>query len=196
MAVFERDFLTGGRDFSSVDKVDNDLIRRKNVVKNILLGDSDLLHFLNNAELEEEMDPESYFRNNVLDYLYVNPDYMRTNQLQNIRKNFVCYEIDDISNPYNTGKIANRSMKNQILTVECIVHRDEVETAEGLNRLDVLAYIIQDLFAWSNALEMQISMYSNIFEVIDSYYYCRTLKFRMEAPNNINNGRRNTNEQL
>ena len=186
--AFNREFMTGGRDFSDISKINYDRIRRKDMVKSILLGDSDLLHYLNNNKLEEIGDPEAYFHNNVLDYLYISPNPYRTTQVQDTVKNFVCYDIDDVSNPYNQARIKNTAMKNQVLTVMCIVHRSDIITEEGYNRLDILSYIVDDLFAWSNALDMQLEKYSDFFETYDVYYYTRTIKFHLESLNSISNG--------
>lgn len=195
MAV-KRDYITGGRDFSNIANINYDRIRRKDTVKSILLGDSDLLHYLNNQELDED-EPESYFQNNVLDYLYLSPNPYKTTHVQDIVKNFVCYDIDDVSNPYNQARIHNVSMKNQVLTIMCIVHRSDIITTEGYNRLDVLSYIVDDLFAWSNALDMQLEKFSDFFESYDAIYLTRTIKFHLETPNSISvGGRGNSYERL
>lgn len=195
--AFSREFITGGRDFSDISKIPYDRIQRKDTVKSILLGDSDLLHYLNNNDLESDGDPEAYFGNNILDYLYISPNPYKDTNVQDIVKNFVCYDIDDVSNPYNQARMQNKSMKNQVLTVMCIVHRSDILTTEGYNRLDILSYIIDDLFKWSNALNMQLEKFSDYFDTYDSYYYTRTIKFHLESLNSVSNGgRANIYERL
>ena len=185
---FHRDYITGGRDFSHIQAIRDDRILRKETVKNILLGDSDLLHYLNNADLEAEGDPEAYFRNNILDYLYISPNPYKSTHVQDIVKNFVCFDIDDVSTAYNRSSMQNQAKKEQVLSIMVIVHRNDIVTSEGLNRLDVLSYIVDDLFTWSNALDIRLEKFANIFESYDSVYYTRTLKFHMEVPNSISNG--------
>lgn len=195
---FQREFMTGGRDFSSIAKIPDDRILRKDTVKSILLGDSDLLHYLNNQELEDLGDPEKYFQNNILDYLYISPNPYKDTHVQDIVKNFICYDIDDVTTSYNQSRLRNPSMKNQVLTIMVIVHRSDIITSEGFNRLDILSYIIDDLFSWSNALDLQLEKFSNYYETYDSYYYTRSIKFHLEVPNSISSGggRANAYERL
>ncbi len=185
---FKREYITGGRDFSSLSKIPDDRMLQKNTVKAILLGDSDVIHYLNNKDYSEEDDPEVYFRDNILDYLYISPNPYRSTHVQDIVKNFICYDIDDVDTSYNKTRIHNQSMKEQILTIMIIVHRNDIVTEDGYNRLDLLSFIIDDLFSWSNAFNMRLKKYANVFESYDSIYYTRTLKFYMEVPNSISRG--------
>ena len=93
--------------------------------------------------------------------------------------NFVMFDIDD-----NDVSYTNNIIKSQYLIIMCLVHEDDMETEYGIPRADLLDYIIKDLLCWSNALGMQLKYINDFNDIVDSKYYARTIKFKIEEINN------------
>ena len=100
--------------------------------------------------------------------------------------NFIMFDINDDSVSY-----VNESIKNQIIEVMCLVHEDDVETEYEIMRTDLLSYIVKDLLCWTNAFGKQLKCIADFGDIVDTRYYCRTLKFKIECPNGIYAGRNN-----
>ena len=81
--------------------------------------------------------------------------------------------------------------KIQTLIVMCLVHEDDLDTEYGIVRTDLLSYIVKDLLCWTNSLGNQLKCIDDYGDIIDSRYYCRTLKFEIECPNNLYAGMNN-----
>lgn len=77
------------------------------------------------------------------------------------------------------------------LIVMCLVHEDDLDTEYGIVRTDLLSYIVKDLLCWTNSLGNQLKCIDDYGDIIDSRYYCRTLKFEIECPNNLYAGMNN-----
>lgn len=169
------------RDFSN--GISNDIIIKKRIIKQIFLQDKDLLEALHNKNLSIES-PDDFLDENIFSYL-------KLNGIQDEVKNFILFDIDDINVSYD-----NNVIKNQVLTVMCLVHENEMKTTLNIDRHDLLAYIVIDLLNWSNVLGMQLKLIYNQSDIIDMKYYCRTVKFKMNAPNNLNNGGINRYDRL
>ena len=75
----------------------------------------------------------------------------------------------------------------------CICHLDDMKTEFGIDRHDLLAYLVRDIFHWSNDFGLQFKLVYNKESTIDSDYYCRTLKFERECTNSLNKATRNNN---
>ena len=66
--------------------IDNEDIRIKEKIKELLLGNKTLIHVLNNEELEKaDAEPDDYYYVNILPYYIIYPT--QTNV-----QNYVCYE--------------------------------------------------------------------------------------------------------
>ena len=64
-----------------------------------------------------------------------------------------------------------------------------MKTEFGIDRHDLLGYLVRDVFNWSNDFGKQFSLVYNKESTIDSDYYCRTLKFEATKPNSLNKAR-------
>ena len=71
-----------------------------------------------------------------------------------------------------------------------------MDTEYGIPRTDLLDYIIKDLLCWTNALGMQLKCVNDFNDIIDTKYYARTIKFKIEAPNNTGNGVNNRHDRF
>ena len=99
---------------------------------------------------------------------------------------FIMFDINDTDVSYY-----NKAIKTQTLIVMCLVHEDDLDTEYGIVRTDLLSYIVKDLLCWTNVLGKQLKCTDDYGDIIDSRYYCRTLKFEIECPNNLYAGMNN-----
>lgn len=156
------------------DKKNNDIIWKKAKLMEMFKEDPDLAEILGWDEvLHTEKDKEKYII-----------PWLKLNGIQKEVRNFVMFDIDDTDVSYT-----NNVIKNQYLIVMCLVHEDNMETEYGIPRTDLLDYIVKDLLCWTNALGMQLKCVNDFQDIIDSKFYCRTLKFKIETANNIANNR-------
>lgn len=183
------------RDFEiSKNKESFDIIYKKNKIREILESDPDVLEVLGKkvprplnkfkdeaAPTEEELAlrTEILKYNASIEHRQILP-YLRLDGLQDEVLNFIMFDISDSS----VSTMSN-IIKNQYVTFMCMVHPDDVETEYDILRMDLLSYLIKDLFCWTNSLGMQMKCESDIPDVIDKKYHCRTLRFKIEAPNSV-----------
>jgi hypothetical protein len=59
------------------------------------------------------------------------------------------------------------------------VHKTFVHTTYGVDRHDLLGYLIRDIFNLSNKLGPQMELMSNKEYVTDADYHTRTLRFEL-----------------
>ena len=187
------------------NKKNNDIIYKKNKIKEMFLQDPDLQEILGvkskrplntfvipnsptAEELELRKEIEEY--NKRIESPQIIP-YLKLNGIQKDVRNFIMFEINDQGVSY-----VNNVIKNQILVVWCLVHEDDMETEYEIERTDLLSYIVKDLLCWSNALGMQLKNTKDYADIVDSRYYCRTLEFTIEAPNHVHTGGTNIYDKL
>lgn len=190
----KRDIANIMRDLEN--KKNNDIIWKKDKLIKMFKEDPDLLEILGQKpkrplnkfsnpptedELKERQEIEDY--NERIQHDQIVP-YLKLNGLQKEVLNFVMFDIDDTDVSYT-----NNVIKNQYLIVMCLVHEDDMETEYGIVRTDLLDYIVKDLLCWTNALGMQLKCVNDFQDIVDSKYHARTLKFKIEAPNNLANNR-------
>lgn len=80
-------------------------------------------------------------------------------------------------------------MKRQHIQFHAICHLDDMKTEYGMDRHDLLGYLIRDRFNWTNLFGLQFRLIENKESTVDSDYYCRTLVFEAKKPNSLNNAR-------
>lgn len=176
------------------DKKNNDIIRKKDLLKKMFYEDPDILEILGKPErkpLNKYVDKDSPTeeelkeRQGIIEYnrRIEKPQIISFLKLNGIQKevlNFLMFDIDD-TEVFDY----NRKIKEQVLIVMCLVHEDDTDTEYGIDRHDLLSYLVKDLLDGSNAFGTQITCVSDYRDIIDFKYYCRTLKFRMLAPTNV-----------
>lgn len=199
----KRDIAKIKRDLE--DKKNNDIIYKKEKLKQMFFEDPDLQEILGKKtkrplnkfiiadsptkeELEERKQIEEY--NKRIDSPQIIP-YLKLNGIQKDVRNFIMFDIADRGVSYT-----NNVIKNQVLTVWCLVHEDDMDTEYEIVRTDLLSYIIKDLLCWSNTLGMQLKNTKDNPDIADGRYYCRTLEFTIEAPNHVGHGGSNKHDRL
>lgn len=157
------------------DNIDNEDIRIKEKIKELLLENKTLIHVLNNKELEEaNAEPDEYYYVNILPYYIIYPT--QTNV-----QNYVCYETSFERVP--RGNVVYKYQ--QVIFYILCEQKNIVEESTGLARHDLIGSLILDQFNWSNYFGTQIHCVSDKSSVSDNSYACRTLIFQSETPLNI-----------
>ena len=155
-----------------IQNIDDDIIRKKRIIGQMLYSDPDIIEVLDNPELDPSC-PE--------DALYMNIfPFIRIPGTKDVSKNYITFMLDDMEKSQ-----FNKSMKSQFLKVVIFVHKDLVETQWGADRHDLLAYLVRDVFHLSNSLGLQLTLSSDREGVTDTDYCTRTLQFEMTTPNSI-----------
>ena len=159
-----------------IHKLDDDIIVMKRLIKEKLLSDPDILEALNNPDIDIE-DSDLFLDNNIY-------GFFRVPKTQDTVRNFICFTVDDIEE-----NRFNELLKTQYIQFNCICHLDDIKTKYGVDRHDLLGYLVREMFNWTNIFGLQFKLVYNRESVIDSDYYCRTLKFEATKPNSLNKAR-------
>lgn len=159
-----------------IQKVNDDIIEMKRLIKQKLIADQDILEALHNPDIDIDS-PDEFLDNNIYGFI-------RIPTTQDTVRNFICFTVDDIEPSYNSH------MKVQQIQFNCICHLEDMKTEFGIDRHDLLGYLVRDIFNWSNDFGKQFKLVYNKESTVDSDYYCRTLKFERECTNNLNNATR------
>lgn len=161
----------------NIQKVDDDIIEIKRKIKQMLISDPDILEALHNPDLDLDS-PDEFLDNNIYGFI-------RIPKTQDTVRNFVCFTVDDIEDHrYNSH------LKMQQIQFVCICHLGDMKTEFGIDRHDLLSYLVRDVFNWTNEFGKQFKLIYNKESTIDSDYYCRTLKFERDTTNSLNKARR------
>ena len=158
-----------------IQNIDDDISAMKRQIKQALIADTDILEGLNS---EFDIDsPDEFLDTHIFGYI-------RIPQTQDTVRNFICVTVDDIEDHR-----FNEVMKTQNLTFTVICHLSDMKTEYGIDRHDLLGYLISDTFNWTNMFGLQFHLIYNKESTVDGDYYCRTLKFESTKTNSLNNAR-------
>lgn len=149
-----------------IQNIDDDIIRKKRLIEQILYSDEDIIEILDNPNLSPDA-PEEYVGENIFGFL-------RVPGIQDVSKNFITFIVDDMGRTPN-----NQVMKSQYVQFVVFVHKSLVDTKLGMARHDLLGYLIRDIFNLSNCLGPQMELVSNREGISDNDFYTRTLKFEL-----------------
>jgi hypothetical protein len=155
-----------------IQNIDDDIVRKKRIIGEMLYSDPDIIEVLDNPELDPSC-PDEYLYQNIFPFI-------RIPGTQDVSKSFITFMLDDIESAQ-----VNKAMKSQFLKVVIFVHKDLVKTKWGADRHDLLAYLVKDVFHLSNSLGLQLNLVSNREGVTDTDYCTRTLQFEMTTPNSM-----------
>ena len=157
-----------------IQNIKDDIGSMKRQIKQKLINDSDILETLNNPDIDLDS-PDEFLDINIFGFL-------RIPGTQDTVRNFICVTVDDIEDHH-----FNEVMKIQNLNFTVICHLSDIKTKYGIDRHDLLGYLIRDIFNWTNMFGLQYHLIYNKESTLDGDYYCRTLRFEAQKPNALNN---------
>ena len=159
-----------------IQNIEDDISKMKRQIKQTLIADTDILEVLHNPDIDIDS-PDEFLDNNIFGFIRI-PD------TQDTVRNFICVTVDDIEEHR-----FNEVMKIQDITFTVICHLSDMKTEYGVDRHDLLGYLIRESINWTNLFGLQFKLIYNKESTIDGDYYCRTLKFEAIKPNSLNNAR-------
>ena len=159
----------------NIQNIADDISSMKRQIKQKLIEDTDILEALH-SEIDIDS-PDEFLDTHIFGFL-------RIPNTQDTVRNFICVTIDDIEDHR-----FNEVMKLQVLQFTAICHLSDMKTEYGIDRHDLLSYLVRDTFNWTNMFGLQFHLIYNKESVIEGDYYCRTLKFEAVKPNSLNNAR-------
>lgn len=197
----KRDLKSITRDLEK--RKNNDIILKKQQLLDMFNEDPDIKEVLNQlpkkplnkfADPEHPTEDELALRKEIEDYnrKVSRPQiipFLKLNGLQEEVLNFLMFDISDTVDHYMAP-----AMKQQVITVMCLVHEDDMDTEYAIVRTDLLSYLVKDQQCWTNVLGMQFKLTSDFFDITDTKYYARTIKFTADVPN-VNPGHMGMNNK-
>ena len=164
-----------------IQKVDDDIIRKKRIIEQALYSDPDIVEVLDDKDIDPSC-PEDLLYSSIYPFI-------RIPGTQDKSKNYITFSVSDMGlSP------RNEVMKNQYVQFVIFVHKDLVKTNFGMTRHDCLGYLIRDVFHLSNMLGAQMNLVSNVEGATDTNYLTRTLKFELVDHNSTKLTRTNSYE--
>lgn len=157
-----------------IQNIDDDISSMKRLIRQKLTSDPDIIEVLNNHELDPSS-PDDYLNTNIFAYI-------RVPTVQDVARNFICFSVDDIEEHRD-----NSVMKIQYVQFVIFCHGDDINTPYGIERHDLLGYLIRDIFNYSTMFGMTAKLIYNQESTTDTNYSCRTLKFKLTRTNSLNN---------
>lgn len=156
-------------------KPNEDTVRFKEIIKQILLEDDTLMYLLHNKELEEvEAENDEYFGDNIRSSFIIP-------ETQTEVKHFLCFECSfDAVSGYNPA-IKYEEIIFYILCNDKDLIVDEI----GAARHDLIAALLIDKFNGSNKFGLQLKLLSDKPSVTDNHYATRTLVFEQLSTNSM-----------
>lgn len=156
-----------------MQNIEDDVASMKRLIRDKLISDPDIIETLNNHELDPSS-PDEYLNKNIFAYI-------RVPSVQDVARNFICFAVDDIED-HRTNSV----MKVQYIQFVVFCHGEDINTPYGIERHDLIGYIIRDLFHWSTMFGMTAKLIYNRESTTDTNYSCRTLKFELTRTNSLN----------
>lgn len=166
-----------------IQNVKDDIVEMKRAIKQILINDRDILEVLNNPAVDIE-NPDEFLDTNIF-------SFVRIPQTQDTVKNYICFTVIDKNKSYT-----NEVMKTQYVQFYAICHLSDMRTKYGVDRHDLLGYLIRDVFNYTNKLGLQAQLLHNQERSMDNDYYCRILDFEITKPNSLNKAQRAKLDEL
>ena len=152
-----------------------DDVRYKQVIKEMLISNNKIIYLLHNEELEKAgVDNDEYLGNNILPYYLIHPTQTEV-------KNFICFEtsFDEVSR-------LNSVIKYQQVIFYVLCHQADItEKYTSTARHDLISAVLIDMFQGSNIFGTQLKLMSDKPSVVDTDYACRTLIFEQQTLNSL-----------
>lgn len=149
----------------------DDIIYIKSKILETLLSDPDIIEMLDNQELiRQEAIPEDYYGVNIFSFLKI-PD------TQSTVKNYICFDVNDTEPAYY-----NNLMVTKQVIFRCASHEQSVFTKYGIDRQDILGYLVKDDFQWHNKCGYQMKKTYDGGRIAENGFYYRELHFQIVMP--------------
>lgn len=155
--------------------VDNDNIRIKQKIKEKLLANDDIIHVLDNKELQEaEAENDEYFGVNIRDS-YIIPETQVDSQ------NYICFTVG-----YRDVNRYNDLVKELHITFYILCEQKNLKDRDtGIARHDLLGALIQNEFNYTNYFGRIIQLVQDEESITDNGYVTRVLTFTQTTDNNV-----------
>jgi hypothetical protein len=164
-----------------IQKVDDDIIRKKRIIEQALYSDPDIVEVLDDPDIDPSC-PEDLLYSSIYSFI-------RIPGTKDKSKNYISFSFSDMGlSP------RNEVMKNQYVQFVVFVHKNLAKTNFGMARHDCLGYLIRDIFNLSDVLGSQMNLVSNAEGATDTDYITRTLKFELVDNNSTKPCRTNPYE--
>lgn len=162
---------------------DNDNVRIKEIIKQRLIANDDIIHVLDNKELQEaDADNDEYYGVNILPY-YMLPESQIDSQ------NYICFTVgyENVERNFtNSSRMYNDLQRHLHIVFIILCEKKNIKEPDtGIPRHDLLAALIQNEFNYTNFFGRKLQLVSDEETVTDKNYPCRTLHFSMITDNNI-----------
>ena len=162
---------------------DNDNIRIKEIIKQKLLNNDDIIHVLDNKDLQEsEAENDEYFWRNILPF-YLIPDAQTESQ------NFICFTVgyENVERNFtNSSRMYNDLQRHLHIVFVVLCEKKNIKDRDtGIARHDLLAALIQNEFNFTNFFGRRVQLVSDDESIVDNVYLCRTLVFTQTTDNNV-----------
>lgn len=162
---------------------DYDCIRIKEIIKQKLLNNDDIIHVLNNKKLQEsEAENDEYFWKNIFPF-YLIPEAQTDSQ------NFVCFTVgyENVERNFtNSSRTYNDLQRHLHIVFVILCERKDIKDEDtGVARHDLLGALIQNEFNFTNYFGRKVELVSDEESVVDNVYLCRTLVFSQITDNNM-----------
>lgn len=162
---------------------DNDNIRIKEIIKQKLLANDDIIHVLDNKQLQEsEAENDEYFEVNIYPY-YMIPGTQTDSQ------NFICFTVgyENVERNFtNSSRMYNDLQRHLHITFVVLCEQKNIKDRDtGIARHDLLAALIQNEFNFTNDFGRKLQLVSDDESLVDAKYACRTLVFTQITDNNV-----------
>lgn len=155
--------------------VEDDNIKVKEKIKEKLIENRDIIHVLNNKELEDsEATPDEYVGVNILPYYLISPTQTKT-------ENFICFTAG-----YRDLNRYNKTVKYLHITFVILCETSNIiDKDTGISRHDLLGALVKHEFNYTNYFGRKIEVVSDEETVVDTKYNCRTIVFEQITDNNV-----------
>ena len=162
---------------------DNDNVRVKEIIKQKLLANDDIIHVLDNKDLQEsDAENDEYYWTNIFP-MYLIPDAQTTAQ------NFICFTVgyENVERNFtNSPRTYNDSQKHLHIIFIILCDKKNLKDRDtGIARHDLLAALIQNEFNFTNYFGRKIEIIADNETTVDNVYACRTLVFSQITDNNV-----------
>ena len=162
---------------------DDDNIRIKEIIKQKLLANDDIIHVLDNKKLQDaEAENDEYFWENIFPF-YLIPDAQTDSQ------NFICFTVgyENVERNFtNSSRMYNDLQRHLHIVFVILCEKKNLKDRDtGIARHDLLAALIQNEFNLTNYFGRRMLLVSDNETTVDSVYACRTLIFSQTTDNNV-----------